>query len=138
MSPNRINQKCLVKSVEPWEKKKVCIIACNYKPIICLTLMWKILLEQVAEKIYNLFQNQPRFSTQGAEWLEKKKVLVLLIPRRLRKKKKKKKRKKKGKTKNLAIPWIDYKTSYNIIFQAVDIVISKHTKNFRTQNQIHC
>ena len=85
-------------------------VASNYRPISCLSLMWKLLTGVIAEQIYAHLdqekllleeQNRCRKGSRGTNDL-------LYIDRTVIKEV------KSGK-KNLAITWIDYKKAYDMV-----------------------
>ena len=88
----------------------------NYRPITCLTMMWKILTAQIREVIYysltsrGVFPAEQKGCCKGSRGTAE----LLYIDQHIL-------NESKNRRKNLAMAWIDYKKAY-------DMVLSKCTK----------
>ena len=81
----------------------------NYRPITCIPMMWKILTAQVREEIYYSITSSGLFPEEqkGSRGTAK----LLYIDQHIL-------NESKTRRKNLAIAWIDYKKSYDIVPQS--------------------
>ena len=84
----------------------------NYRPIICLPMMWKILTAQIREEIYysltscGLFPDEQKGCRKGPRGTAE----LLYIDQHIL-------NESKNRRKNLAISWIDYKKTYDMVPQ---------------------
>ena len=76
----------------------------NFRLIICLPMMWKILTTQIREEIYYLFTSHRLDAAKDPEAQENYSTLISTSSTRAR---------QDGK--NLAMAWIDYKEAYDIV-----------------------
>ena len=82
----------------------------NYRSIICLPMMWKILTAQIWEEIYysltnhGLFPDEQKGCRKGSSGTAE----LLYINQHIL-------NKSKTRRKNLAMAWIDYKKSYDMV-----------------------
>ena len=82
----------------------------NYRPIICLSMMWKILTTQIREEIYysltsrRLLSDEQKGCCKGSRGTAK-----FLLHRSTHS------RWEQNQTENLAMAWIDYKKAYNMV-----------------------
>ena len=85
----------------------------NYRPIICLPMMWKILIAQIREKIYNSLISHRIFpdKQKGCHKRTRDRKELLYIDQHIL-------NESKLRQKNLAIAWIDYKKAYDIVPQS--------------------
>ena len=76
----------------------------NYRPIICLPMMWKILTVQIREKIYDSLTSRRLFPDEqkGCRKRSKGTTELLYVDQHTL-------NESKTRRKNLAIAWIDYK-----------------------------
>ena len=107
----------------------------NYRPIICLPMMWKILTAQIREVIYyslisrGLFPNEQKGCRKGSRGTAE----LLYIDKHVL-------NKSKNRRKNLAMAWIGYKKAYDMVPQSWIInclkiyKISHETINFIEKN----
>ena len=85
-------------------------VASNYRPIICLPLMWKLLTVVIAAQIYahldqeKLLPEEQKRCRKGSRGTND----LLYIDRAVIKK-------VKSRNKNLAMAWIDYKKAYDMV-----------------------
>ena len=85
-------------------------IASNYRPINCLPLMWKLLPGVIADKIYGHLgqQNFLPEEQKGCRKRSRRTNDLLYIDRAVI-------REVKSGKKNLAMAWVDYKKSYDMV-----------------------
>ena len=85
----------------------------NYRPIICLPMMWKILTAQIREEIYysliscGLFPDEQKGCRKGSRGTAE----LLYIDQHIL-------NESKNRRKNLAMSWIDYKKAYDMVLQS--------------------
>ena len=85
----------------------------NYKPITCLLMMWKILTAQTRAEIYysltsrGLFPDEQKGCRKGSRGTAE----LLYIDQHIL-------NKSKNRRKNLAMAWIDYKKTYDMVPQS--------------------
>ena len=85
-------------------------VASNYRPITCLSLMWKLLAGVIANQIYahldqeKLLAEEQKGCRKGSRGTND----LLYIDRALIKE-------VKSRSKNLAMTWIDYKEAYDMV-----------------------
>ena len=85
-------------------------VASNYRSITCLSLMWKLLTGEIADQIYahsvqeKLLPEEQKRYRKGSRGTND----LLYIDRALIKE-------VKSRNKNLAITWIDYKKTYDMV-----------------------
>ena len=85
----------------------------NYKPIICLPIMWKILTAQIRERIYNSITSRGLFpgEQKGCRKGSRGTAGLLYIDQHIL-------NESKTRRKNLAMAWIDYKKAYDMVPQS--------------------
>ena len=85
----------------------------NYRPITCLPMTWKILTAQIREKIYFLLTSRGLFldELKGYRKGSRGTAELLYIDQHIL-------NESKTRRKNLAMAWIDYKNSYNMVPQS--------------------
>ena len=85
----------------------------NYRPITCLSMMWKILIAQIREKIFysltshRLFPDEQKECRKGSRGTAE----LLYIDQHIL-------NESKTRRKNLAMAWIDYKKAYDMLPQS--------------------
>ena len=85
----------------------------NYRPIMCLPIMWKILTVQIREEIYpsltsrRLFPERQKGCRRGSRGIRE----LLYIDQPIL-------NESKTRHKNLAMDWIDYKKVYDMVPQS--------------------
>ena len=85
----------------------------NYRPIICLPMMWKILTAQIREEIYyslisrGLFPDEQKGCRKGSRGTAE----LLYIDQHVL-------NESKNRRKNVAMAWIDYKKAYDMVPQS--------------------
>ena len=85
----------------------------NYRPITCLTMMWKILIAHIREKIYyslttsGLFPDEQKGCRNGSRGTAE----LLYIAQHII-------NESKTRRKNLAMTWINYKKAYDMVPQS--------------------
>ena len=95
----------------------------NYRPIICLPMMWKILTAQIREVIYysltsrGLFPDEQKGCHKGSRGTAK----LLYIDQHIL-------NESKNRRKNLAMAWIDYKKVYDMVPHSWIVNCPKCTK----------
>ena len=103
----------------------------NYRPITCLSMMWKILTTQKREEIYYSLISRGLFPDEQKECRigSRDTAELLYIDQHIL-------NESKNKRKNLAMAWIDYKKAYDMVPQSCIInclkmyKISHETINF--------
>ena len=85
----------------------------NYRPITCLSMMWKILTAQIREKIYYLLTSRRLFPDEqkGCHKGSRGTVELLYTDQHIL-------NESKTRRKNLAMAWIDYKKAYDMVPQS--------------------
>ena len=85
----------------------------NYRPINCLSMKWKILTAQIREKIYNSLTSRGLFPDEqkGCRKGSRGTVELLYIDQHIL-------NESKTRRKNLAMAWIDYKKTYDMVPQS--------------------
>ena len=83
----------------------------NYKPIICLPMMWKILITQIREEIYYSLTSRGLFPDEqkGCKGTRGTPELLYIDQHILNE--------SKTRRKNLAMAWINYKKAYDMVPQ---------------------
>ena len=85
-------------------------IASNYRPITCLPLMWKILRSIIAEKVYTSLKDRELLPEEqkGCRRGSRGTNDLLFIYKKIL-------REVKAKGKNIAMGWIDYRKTFDIV-----------------------
>ena len=84
----------------------------NYRPISCLTMMWKLLTAQITG-IYLLIANTPWI----VPWLTERMLQKSRCPAELLYRDQHILNESKTRRKNLAMAWIDFKNVYDVVLQ---------------------
>ena len=85
-------------------------VASNYKPVNCLPLMWKLLTGVIADQIYAHLDQEPLIPEEQKECSKGSRGTndLLYIDRAVI-------REAKSRNKNLAMAWIDYQKTYDMV-----------------------
>ena len=94
-----------------WKKRFKANIASNYRPITCLSLMWKLLTGVIADQIY-VHLDQEKLLPEEQKGYRKGSTVtndLLYIDRAVIKE-------VKSRNKNSATAWVDYKQVYDMVW----------------------
>ena len=91
--------------------KSIGSVASNYRPITCLSIMWKLLTGVIADQIYADLDEEkllPEEQQEGCRKGSRGTNDLLYIDRAVIKE-------VKSRSKNLRMAWIDYKNAYDMV-----------------------